>query len=55
MGDWEQGSHSFIENSHNLCEIIVHNEMWQSKNSAIFRCTINNLKTSLVKDIIFLV
>ena len=51
MGDWEQGNYYFIENSHNLREIIVHNEMWQSKNSAIFHCTINNLKTGLVKDI----
>ena len=36
-------------------KIIVHNEMWQSKNSAVFRCAFNDLKTSCVIDIILLI
>ena len=36
-------------------EITVHNKMWQSENSAVFRCALNNLKTSQVIDIILLI
>ena len=36
-------------------KIIVRNEMWQSKNSSVFCCALNNLKTSHVIDIIILI
>ena len=36
-------------------EITVHNKMWQSENSAVFRRALDNLKTSRVIDIILLI
>ena len=57
---WETGSNEIIQNKITfhctvpICcatKIIVRSEKWQSKNSAVFPYTLNNLRTSHVIDI----